>query len=93
LKFEKQKGTFHAEMNLLGLAYKADGWVAARFSDTVKRDFEDKKQVEAFEKAPFHYETQFDVASGQYTLNVAFTSGSESFGKLENATGRRPLAG
>ena len=83
LKFEKQKGKLHAEMNVLGIAYKADGSVAARFSDTVKRDFEEKKQMEAFEKTPFHYENQFDVASGNYKLKVAFVSGGESFGKLE----------
>jgi VWFA-related protein len=83
MKFDKQKGKFHAEMNLLGIAYKPDGSVAARFSDTVKRDFEEKKQMEAFEKVPFHYENQFDVASGTYNLKVAFSSGGENFGKLE----------
>jgi VWFA-related protein len=82
LKFDKVKGKFHAEMNILGIAYKPDGSVGARFSDTLKRDFEDKKMVEAFEKQPFHYENQFDVASGQYKLKVAFTSGTD-FGKLE----------
>jgi hypothetical protein len=82
LKFDKVKGKFHAEMNILGIAYKPDGSVGARFSDTLKRDFEDKKMVEAFEKEPFHYENQFDVSSGQYKLKVAFTSGSD-FGKLE----------
>jgi len=83
MKFEKQKGKFHAEMDVLGIAYKADGSVAARFSDTVKRDFEDKKQMEAFGKASFHYENQFDVASGHYNLKVVFASGGTSFGKLE----------
>jgi hypothetical protein len=82
LKFDKVKGKFHAEMNILGVAYKPDGSVGARFSDTLKRDFDDKKMVEAFEKEPFHYENQFDVSSGQYKLKVAFTSGSD-FGKLE----------
>ena len=52
LKFEKQKGKFQAEMNVLGIAYNADGSVGARFSDTVKREFDDKKQVEAFQQAP-----------------------------------------
>ncbi len=82
LKFDKVKGKFHAEMNILGVAYKPDGSVGARFSDTLKRDFEDKKMMEAFEKEPFHYENQFDVSSGQYKLKVAFTSGND-FGKLE----------
>ncbi len=82
LKFEKQKGKFIAEMDVLGIAYKPDGSVAARFSDTVKREFEDKKEMEEFEKQPFHYENQFDVASGKYNLKVVFSSGG-NFGKLE----------
>jgi VWFA-related protein len=89
LKFEKQKGKFQAEMNVLGIAYNADGSVGARFSDTVKREFDDKKQVEAFQQAPFHYENEFEVASGQYNLKVVFSgTGSDgksgaSFGKVE----------
>jgi VWFA-related protein len=83
LKFEKQKGKLHAEINVLGIAYKSGGSVAARFSDTVKLDFEDKKQAENFEKKPLHYENQFDVASGEYKLSVVFSSGGENFGKLE----------
>ncbi len=89
LKFEKVKGKFHAEMNVLGIAYNPDGSVGARFSDTVKREFEDKKQVEAFQQAPFHYENEFEVASGQYNLKVVFSgAGSDgksgaSFGKIE----------
>lgn len=83
LKFEKQKGKFHVEINILGVAYKPDGSVAARFSDSVKREFEDKKQMEAAEKEPFHYENQFEVAAGKYDLKVAFTAGNDKFGKLE----------
>lgn len=83
MKFEKQKGKYVAEMNILGIAYRPDGSVGARFSDTVKREFEDKKQMEAFEKEPFHYENQFDAAAGQYNLKVAFTTANDKFGKLE----------
>lgn len=83
LKFEKVKGKFQAEMNVLGIAYNADGSVGARFSDTLKREFEDKKQVEAFQQAPFHYENEFEVASGQYNLKVVFSTGGASFGKIE----------
>lgn len=83
LKFDKQKGKFHAEMDILGIAYRSDGSVGARFSDTLKRDFEDKKQVEAFEKEPLHYENQFDIGAGQYNLKVAFTTAGDKFGKLE----------
>jgi hypothetical protein len=83
IKFEKQKGKQHAVINVLGIAYQGDGSVAARFSDTVKLDFDDKKDVEEFRKQPFDYENQFEIASGQYTLKVAFSSGGESFGKVE----------
>jgi len=83
IKFEKQKGKQHAAINVLGIASTPDGSVAARFSDTVNLDFDDKKEVEDFQKRPFNYENQFDIASGQYTLKVAFSSGGESFGKIE----------
>jgi VWFA-related protein len=83
LKFEKVKGKFHAEMNVLGIAYNTDGSVGARFSDTLKRDFDDKKQVDAFQQAPFHYENEFELASGQYNFKVVFSAGGASFGKIE----------
>ena len=83
MKFEKVKGKQHSAVNVLGIAYKPDGTIAARFSDTVDFDFDEKKQLEEFQKRPFHYENQFDVASGQYNLKVVFSSGNESFGKLQ----------
>jgi VWFA-related protein len=83
IKFEKDKGKQHAEVNVLGIAYKADGSVAARFSDTVKLDLDGKKEVQEFQQQPLHYENQFDIASGQYTLKVAFSSSGDAFGKIE----------
>jgi VWFA-related protein len=83
VKFEKQKGKQHAELNVLGIAYKPDGSVGARFSDKVELDLDGKKEMQEFQKTTFHYENQFDVASGQYTLKVVFSSSGESFGKLE----------
>jgi VWFA-related protein len=82
-KFEKVKGKLHSAVNVLGIAYKPDGAIAARFSDTVNLDFDEKKDVEAFQKQPFHYENQFNVAAGRYDLKVVFSSGNESFGKLQ----------
>ena len=82
LKFEKFKGKLHSEMNVLGIAYRLDGAIAARFSDTVKLDFDGAKELAAFKQKPLHYENQFDVASGQYNFTVVFSSGGESFGKL-----------
>ena len=83
LKFEKVKGKMHSSLNVLGIAYKPDGTIAARFSDTVNLDFEEKKELEEFQKKPFHYENQFNVASGKYNLKAVFSSGNESFGKQD----------
>jgi len=83
LKFEKVKGKQHATLNVLGIAFKPDGSMAARFSDTSNVDFDDKKEVEEFQKRPFRYENQFGIASGEYKLRVVFSSGNASFGKLE----------
>jgi hypothetical protein len=83
IKFEKVKGKMHAGVNVLGIAYKQDGSVAARFSDAVKLDFENQKEVQAFKDKPMHYENQFDVAMGVYNLKVVFDSGDGNFGKLE----------
>ncbi len=83
LKFDKVKGKQHASVNILGIAYKPDGTIAARFSDTANLDLDGKKEVEEFQKEPFHYENQFEIASGEYKLRVVFSSGNESFGKLE----------
>ena len=83
LKFAKDKGKFHADVNVLGIASAKDGTVGARFSDTVKLEFPDKKQMEAFQQRPYHYENQFDIAAGQYNLKVVFGSSNDSFGKVE----------
>ncbi|HXY11227.1 MAG TPA: VWA domain-containing protein [Terriglobales bacterium] len=83
IKFEKVKGKQHATLNILGIAYKADSSVAARFSDAVEIELDGKKEVEEFAQQPYHYENQFEVAAGQYNLKVVFNSGGEAFGKIE----------
>ena len=93
LQFEKVKGKQHASVNVLGIAYKPDGAVAARFSDTVDLDFDGKKEVEDFQKDSFHYEKQFDIAPGEYKLRVVFNSGNDTFGKVENPLSVLPYDG
>lgn len=92
IKFEKEKGKFRSDMNVLGIATKPDGTEAARFSDTVHMEFE-KKELEEFNKNPFVYQNQFDIGSGQYQLSVVFSSGGESFGKLQAALAVDPYDG
>ncbi len=83
LKFEKQKGKLHAEMDLLGIATEPDGRVGARFSDTVKFDFDTQAEIEKLKEKPLQYAKEFKIAPGQYRFTLAFSSGGQSFGKLE----------
>ena len=79
----KEKGKFQGSINILGLAYKPDGTVGARFSDTVPLQVESKKDVDAFNKNPLRYSHQFEVAPGNYDLRVALTFGEDHFAKLQ----------
>ena len=84
VKFEKKKGKYHGSLNILGVVYRTDGGVAARFSDTMKFDFDDKKQMEAWQESPtIHYEKDVDGVPGKYTLKLAVSSGANSFAKVE----------
>ena len=84
IKFTREKGKFQASLNVIGIAYLPDGGVAARFNDNLKFSLEDKKQADAFAAKIYHYEKQFEVASGKLTLKVAFSSGADSFGSVES---------
>jgi VWFA-related protein len=83
LQFEKQKGKLHAEMDLLGIASTPDGSVGARFSDAVKFDFETQAEVDKLKGKYLPYAKEFKIAPGQYRFTMAFSSGGQSFGKLE----------
>jgi VWFA-related protein len=82
LVFNKEKGKYHSSVNVLGIAYRPDGTVGARFSDTLDLDLE-KDEMKEFAKQPYHYQNQFDAAPGTYKLTIVFSAGSEHFGKFE----------
>jgi hypothetical protein len=82
LNFNKEKGKYHANVNILGIAYKPDGSVGARFNDTVNLDLE-KDEWKAFTKTPYRYLNQFDAAPGTYKLTVVLSGGGDTFGKFE----------
>jgi VWFA-related protein len=82
LSFNKDKGKYHANVNVLGIAYKSDGSIGARFSDTVNLDLE-KDEWKEFTKTPYQYANQFDAAPGTYKLTVVLTAGGDQFGKFE----------
>jgi hypothetical protein len=69
-------------VNILGIAYKADGSVGARFNDTVNLDLE-KDEWKEFTKTPYRYQNQFDAAPGTYKLTVVLSGGGDTFGKFE----------
>lgn len=82
-QFNKDKGKYHANLNVLGIAYRADGTVGARFSDTVNLDLE-KDEWKEFTKLPYRYENQFDATPGTYKLTVVLSAGGDAFGKIES---------
>ncbi|MGA2629878.1 MAG: VWA domain-containing protein [Terriglobia bacterium] len=82
LAFEKDKGKFHSQVHVLGIARREDNSVAARFSDAVTLDME-KKELKEFTKAPFTYQNTFNIASGKYTLKIVLSAGGQKFGKYE----------
>jgi hypothetical protein len=63
-----------APVDVLGIATRPDGSVAARFSDSVTLE---KDEWDALKKKPFDYQNSFDVAPGQYQLRLIFGAGSE----------------
>jgi hypothetical protein len=83
VKFAKDKGKFVAALNIIGIAYLPDGGVAARFNDTAHVTLDDQQQVDEFASRPWHFEKQFEMASGKFDLKVAFSSSAASFGKVE----------
>jgi len=83
VQFSKEKGKYHANLNVLGIAYKPDGSIGAKFSDTVNLELE-KDEMKEFEKKPYSYENQFDAGAGNYKLTVVVSSGETAFGKYES---------
>ena len=67
-------------MNVLGIAYRENGTVAARFSDTIKLAYQ-KKKLKDFAIGLFDYENTFNIAPGTYTLKLVLSAGGEKFGK------------
>ncbi len=92
LQFSKDKGKYHANINVLGIAYNPDGTIGARFSDTVNFDLE-KDELKEFTKIPYHYENQFDAATGNYKLTVVLSTGGDAFGKFESPLQIDPFDG
>lgn len=92
ITFDKVKGKYHADLNVLGIASKPDGSVGARFSDEVTLDLE-KDELKNFNDKPMHYENQFTIAPGQYSLTVVLSGGGQNFGKYQTPLAIDPYDG
>ena len=63
LSFQKSKGRMTSDVNVLGVQPIAlMARVAARFSDTMKLEAADKKELAELKERPAHYERQFEIA-------------------------------
>jgi len=82
VEFIKEKGKYHAAINVLGIAYRDDGSIAARLSDQQTFDLE-KDEWKELTKTPIHYQNQFGIAPGKYRFTVVLTGGGQNFGKYE----------
>lgn len=92
VEFSKDKGKYHADINVLGIAYRPDGSVGARFSDQVTLDLE-KDGLKTFNAKPMTYQNQFEIAPGTYRLAVVLNAGGKNFGKYETPLAIEPFDG
>src|SRR5256884_8339183 len=51
-QFSQEKGKYHANLNVLGIAYRNDGSIGAKFSDTMNVDLE-KDEWKEITKSPY----------------------------------------
>lgn len=82
LEFKKDKGSLRTKINILGIAYRADGSVAARFSDSLNSEAQ-KQDLKESSDATFTYQNSFQIAPGSYNLKVVLGGEGEKFGKYE----------
>ena len=90
--FEKEKKNYKCDVTILGVAYRADGTVAARFSDSRSLDF-NKQEYKDFNDTGFSYRSGFDIAPGQYTLKIAVSTGGNGVAKQEVPVTVQPYSG
>ena len=80
VKFQKRGDNFRSQISVLGIAYRDDGSVAARFSDMSSLDYE-KDEIKEVRKADLNYQTSFKIAPGEYTFKLVLSADGEKFGK------------
>jgi len=92
VNFQKDHKDFHSDVDVLGIAYRQDGSVGARFSDVVHLN-KTKDDMKDFSKEPFVYVNGFDAAPGKYNLKMVLTAGGESFATYQTPIEIEPYDG
>ncbi len=83
MAFREDSAGVHGQIEIVGIALRADGSEAARFADTVRVDLENQQQADAFRKTPWQYGHQFLIAAGQYTFRLEIGTGPDAAGRKE----------
>ena len=83
MSFSKDKGGLHGQIDIVGTVTDSDGAVAAHFADTKRVDLENQEQADTFSRTPYHYERQFTLASGTYTMRLDAGAGPNDVGRAE----------
>jgi hypothetical protein len=79
LEYEWKNKTLHTSIGVLGMVYKTDGTLAARFSDSGCCDVQLPEISYRFKQLilPTRYETQLELPRGEYNLLVVLSDGTE----------------
>jgi hypothetical protein len=79
LKYEWKNKILHATIGILGMVYKTDGTLAARFSDSGCCDVQAAELDYRLKELnmPTRYETQMELPRGEYNLWVVLSDGTE----------------
>lgn len=87
------KGKLRGEIPVLGVAYRADGSVAARFGDIVDLRFDTQARMDEFPKTPYRYTKQISLPPGSYRLRVSAGAADKAFGRAEKQLEIAPWGG
>jgi hypothetical protein len=82
LNSNKDRGNYLSDVNVLGIAYKQDDTVGARFSDMLELDLTNEEWRQ-FTKQPYHYQNQFAVGPWPLPGGRRVQRRRKHFGKFE----------
>lgn len=82
ISLRKKSGRMGTDLNIMGVAYAADGATAARFSETLPVTIDKESEV-GFRKEGLSYRNYFRLRPGKYRLRLAVSDDSGNIGSVE----------